>query len=635
MTSSTWAAWCLLQAALWGAGGVDVYDDPLPEGALSRLGTVRFSHASQADFMGDGKTLVWIDQADQSVRFCGYPGGRLVRSVPCEGVLCLSPGGLRALRQGSSRLEVVSLSRRAAPPVLLDTTILVGQEDEMGRPAGVRQAVFSGDGSLVAGGCGDGLVVLWQAETGKMWSSFHVAEAPVEHLAFSGDGSLLCAGDYYGGVALYDCKRKKITACLDEVLIASRGVGFSPDGKHVWAAGKAMGETREEWALHVFDIAGGRQVRTFGGHKNGPEAIAYLPGGRLITSDWYDGIRVWDAVTGEKVGQFRLPNRSAHRGRVSSDNRTMLIEDSGGHLTLWDPRTLKRLPGPVACAGRAVFLPGGATAAAGNRLWEVRTGRELLSFEGEGEALFVSPDGRKVIGEDGGRKVIVWDARTGRRLHEFDKHGRGPMAMNASGTRLASLHCLWDLERGKVLRGVEGEHDVFQPAAVAFGTDGTLYELFRDQLTEKKDPLEPRGRTSPSTGGTDIRAFSPDASRLACVTNDWSEPQRQFVRIVSIPLHEEQMRLTWSGKERLRIGALAFSGDGKRLAAAQTLEEPILTSKPRPKQGYVISVWNLQTRKIIREIRGFNTRYEGLSLNSDGRLLAAQGDGEVVIWKLE
>ena len=258
-----------------------------------------------------------------------------------------------------------------------------------------------------------------------------------------------------------------------------------------------------------------------------------------------------------------------------------------------------------------------------------------MSFEGEGEALFVSPDGRKVIGEDGGRKVIVWDARTGRRLHEFDKHGRGPMAMNASGTRLASLHCLWDLERGKVLRGVEGEHDVFQPAAVAFGTDGTLYELFRDQLTEKKDPLEPRGRTSPSTGGTDIRAFSPDASRLACVTNDWSEPQRQFVRIVSIPLHEEQMRLTWSGKERLRIGALAFSGDGKRLAAAQTLEEPILTSKPRPKQGYVISVWNLQTRKIIREIRGFNTRYEGLSLNSDGRLLAAQGDGEVVIWKLE
>ena len=140
---------------------------------------------------------------------------------------------------------------------------------------------------------------------------------------------------------------------------------------------------------------------------------------------------------------------------------------------------------------------------------------------------------------------------------------------------------------------------------------------------------------SPSTGGTEIRVFSPDASLLACVTNDWSEPQRQFVRIVSIPLHEEQMRLTWSGKERLRIVAVAFSGDGKRLAAAETLEEPVPTSKRRPKQGHVISVWDLQTRKIIRQIRGFDTHYEGLSLNSDGRLLAAQGDGEVVIWKLE
>ena len=64
----------------------DVHGDPLPAGALARVGTVRWRHASRvvfADFLADGKTILTVDE-DQIVHFWEFPTGKELRRFQAD-----------------------------------------------------------------------------------------------------------------------------------------------------------------------------------------------------------------------------------------------------------------------------------------------------------------------------------------------------------------------------------------------------------------------------------------------------------------------------------------------------------------------------------------------------------------------
>src|SRR4051812_7190334 len=77
---------------------VDLYGDPLPAGAVARLGSVRLRHAGLRDFtlLPDGKTAVTVGD-DQTVRWWDLDTGRQTRAQPfrvkCIRNLAISPDG--------------------------------------------------------------------------------------------------------------------------------------------------------------------------------------------------------------------------------------------------------------------------------------------------------------------------------------------------------------------------------------------------------------------------------------------------------------------------------------------------------------------------------------------------------------
>jgi hypothetical protein len=58
----------------------DYHGDPLPAGALARLGTVHFTHGSLAAFSPNGKIIVTADRA--GVHVCEYATGKKLRLLP-------------------------------------------------------------------------------------------------------------------------------------------------------------------------------------------------------------------------------------------------------------------------------------------------------------------------------------------------------------------------------------------------------------------------------------------------------------------------------------------------------------------------------------------------------------------------
>ena len=86
-----------------GKDGVDRYGDPLPRGAVTRLGTVRYRHGGTGTaVLPDGRTVVSVSQGN-TIAFWDARTGRLLRTIDTGK---LSLGQASAFSQGAKRLAV-------------------------------------------------------------------------------------------------------------------------------------------------------------------------------------------------------------------------------------------------------------------------------------------------------------------------------------------------------------------------------------------------------------------------------------------------------------------------------------------------------------------------------------------------
>ena len=149
----------------------------------------------------------------------------------------------------------------------------------------------------------------------------------------------------------------------------------------------------DDKTLKLWDIASGRELRSFTGHTNWVNSVAISPDGRTALSGSDDRtLKLWDIAVGPRAAQLHGPYRAMSlRSPFSPDGRTAL---SGS----WD-KALK--------------------------LWDIATGRELRSFTGHTSyvcSVAISPDGRTALSGSWDKTLKLWDIATGRELRSFTGH---------------------------------------------------------------------------------------------------------------------------------------------------------------------------------------------------------------------
>jgi RNA polymerase sigma factor (sigma-70 family) len=587
------------------AARIDRYGDPLPPGALARLGTVRLRHAGdvfQVDFTPDGKALL-SGGGDETIRFWDPATGKQLRQFTGQprsiGGFALAPDGKR----------LATTTHWTQDSIYLWDAVTGRKLHELrGTKIGGGPLVFSPDSKVLASSGKDSHVHLWDAATGKELFNLNGHNTSkfdwqneVHTLAFSPDGKWLVTagkdGIGAGGmIRVWDRgtgKQAFVLTCRDEPVTA---LAFTPDGQHMISGGYFYEKQHNIGSLRLWDLATRKQIREFRTEKEQDAivAVAISPDGKTLASGCMDKtVRLWNLATGKLLRPLRgrRDNYLAHYSLAFSPDGNQLASGGNGHeVYLWDVKTGKRL------------------------------GADASGHESTIRSLVLSADGRLLVTASEDYTIGLWDLTARRFLHRLRGHTHGVTAVDLSpdGKSVASVGYdstlrLWDTASGKDVRTIQvGRSFSAQGFCVAFSPDGKVLASghLGGEAKREGDALRlwevatgrPLRQFDRPPGWTTALVFSPDGQTLTA--GGLSRDIRRW------RVSTGEVARQWTIQRQERLGSpVAFSRDATLMASVDDQKSVELrdlrTGKPRG------------TFKVPP---GFGRR---LALSPDNRFLAA------------
>jgi WD40 repeat protein/tRNA A-37 threonylcarbamoyl transferase component Bud32 len=497
-----------------------------------------------------------------------------------------------------------------------------------------RAIAFSPDGKLLVTGS-DKTIRVWNTATGQPAGPPLQTRGLAEHLSFLPGGKSVRV--YAGGWAqTWDSETGKL---LGESRAPSvppnRLMARSSDGGRVVVRG---GPREAVLQNAVMDEAGGKPLT----HQDEIWYAHFSTDSRIVVTSGKDGLRLWDAATGQALGQPVTRAISATASFSDGNKLRIVAVDS---TILWDLKEKKSVgTGPGLPMGiPSAISPNGEYFSPGDWIYDVRTGQRfgsrLLGFP-----VAFSPDGKLFAtgGEDG---VRLWELATGeqpppsvglpdaRNLRPLDRvtwnalglpdddktirsafksvDGKRALVINQNGTvRLWDVPARQSTDLASLPQG--------KPPEVYLSRDGKTLLTVRGSDVRRWDAstgkvIEPPLKANSSP---DVVTFSPDGQTVVLVYG--------FTRTVCLwPAGAEQaVTLPW--KMSNSLGALTFSPDGKTLVTAGNPE---------------VGLWDVATAKPVGRPLACGERPPlGVGFSADGKVIWAlavteTGGGLLRLWE--
>jgi WD40 repeat protein len=548
----------------------------------------------------DGSVVLWnMKTRDEEGRF--VEDGRVLDA-------CFSPSGdevLVATDKGAVRLRAtndgrekrlflapsgkpcftVALSadgKRAASGgadgILHVWDVETGREEKTLRARGqVLSVAFLPGGDRVLEGRSDGLLTLWDLPSEKATDVVGHGDA-VRGVAVSPDGSFAVsiAGPRDPTIRVVELATGMLVATFPGSATSLHGIALSPDGKRVLAGGP-------DRAIHLIDVTKGAEARVLKGPTSNVTCVAFAPDGRHALSGETDGlVRFWDLDSGEEQGGGPGRGGNGVRGVALLRDGKRLVTGSGDswlrvfdrengrELDAWDTsrgftpgmNSVKRAPGDDRLL-LAHFIHSVS-------LWDPDRKERLEELEAPRWhnvlAAVFTPDGTRAVTGADDSVARVWDLSTGRSVAELDaKDGYvTSFAFTPDGKRLytggTKKILVWDTSTwtrtGTILDGPDG-------FGGALAIDSTGKHLVTGGgrggvgLWDLAGPTQVGGVTAHSSGVRGV-AFLPDDRRIVSIGEDGT------IALFDLPGGKELDRIDLASSHDAPK-SLAIDPDGRRL----------------------------------------------------------------------
>jgi WD40 repeat protein len=661
---------------------VDQFGDPLPPGALYRIGTTRL-HLTQGigaiAASPDGKLVaalgtstlavweVWDGREVCRISFTRATDSRLLVFSPdgkslacnCEGALCLIDAATGRIRRTlsdpavhaafvSADKSLTTVTWEAAGVAAVrcwdvETGQLIRRWDVRKPPEGLGPMLkglsLSADGTVVAMLESDWLdpkkenqtVRVLDVPTGAEIHRWRLGDAMDVNVALSEDGKLLAAKtrdwtllrvwETASGKELGRCKIES----LGNAIAAPSLLTFTPDGASILCSGRT-GLTRWDWRA-------GKQLREY---RETADPVAFLGTGKAMAIQaWPRRIRFIDVETGKDVSPLPRPgNHLAFSQLPPPANHVAFSSDP--RLAAWAEEDEIVLAD--AASGKVV------------RRWPAEALHELV--------LAFAPDGKSLVSVACGYRMCLWEVASGRKIREFgtrDQQSRVHwLFFSRDGRRLASGNdreaCIWDVASGDRIGRWEGTHGAvvapnFQTVAVT-GQAGRALRLI-DPAAKKADlelpgyhgiitsRVEGAVRRSIQTHSFFRPLFSPDARLLLASGESAIQPEPGALYLWDVASGKRLPRLLHGGKVLAHRATFSREGldlTGIHSVAAFSPDSRLLTGMTSDSRiGLLSTVTGEFVRMLPQDERSMSVPP---AFTPDGRTLVTVIGGLIQFWEV-
>jgi WD40 repeat protein len=596
--------------------------DPLPAGALARMGTLRMRHGDNVSFVAfalEGKAILTAAN-DGSIRLWDRATGKEIRRFEVAGAppQPIRPGGRvggwNTLALGQSRIALSHDGKTLALVVgnsdiqLLD--VETGKEIRhlKGPPEYLGYPIFSPDGKMIAARGTKRATYLIAADTGKELRQIRAEQPKAGNVGFA-----------VGGFA------------------TGGGFAFSADGKSIATAELILDMQKISGHLRISDVDNGKQTAKID-IPPGIAAVAYSPNGKFLAFSARNGVALHEADTGKEIRTI------AHKGAVASlaftpDSETLAVKGVGQGVSLYETASgkllrtlgegdaggnpnLVRINGGQTDGRDFALSPDGKVIAAANgqtlRFWNVANGKEQAlagGHRGAATAVLLTPDRKTMISRGSDGTIRRWNTADGKELGQFEE---------PKGT----IGAVFALD-GKTV-ALANSDGTIRLVAVADGTE--LHKLKGHTNGTAALAFAPNGNILASRGAVDgtIRLHDvASGGELKTITINNANPMGNPGGAVFINNGISSGTLS-----------LAFSPDGETLAAnVNTVNYIVRNPGGGAAQAALpgtLHMWDITTGKEIRKITlPTNRTVNHLAFSPDGRVLATEnGDQTLSLWEL-
>jgi WD40 repeat protein len=359
---------------------LDLYGDPLPEGAVARLGTTRFRHEPRGDgawlvtaISRDGRILATQDTYE-SLRLWNLEDGKLLREIRTNartGAIAFTPDGKRILTCTSNTTDFYEVATGRKLRSI---------------PYPSWSAAISPDCRMITCLKEEGVQVM-DLESGK-----ERLKLPYMWMQFTSDSkSLISASARSRTSSRWDLATGKQLSTVTLDLPEPGVVGMLPDprAEKLSFDGKSLAVVPCMGPIKICDTETGKVKLVLQGEQaGGCGPLAFSPDDRVLLTYYWDNdyshtavACFWDTRTGKLIRRFDDPGRSGGpwvtEVKFSPDGKMVLERCSGSNVVLWDPLTGRRI-------------------------------HQLNGHEGTVRSLSFSSDGKQLVSLGNEQAIRVW-----------------------------------------------------------------------------------------------------------------------------------------------------------------------------------------------------------------------------------